>query len=552
MASKSPDMFCGTCSRRSKSTKAIKYCTDCEDAMCLECLDVHGSIKSCASHHVIDVNVIDGNPFIVNKSCDVHPDMVLELFCSDHDALCCRSCMASDHRSCDKLLPIEVAAKGVKSSTMFEDINTDVRFLKTAVNELADKKRKGMVRLNNSKDIAQQKVKTLTGQLQKRIQEMKAALMSEIDKMYTNLSKESSDDLEKICDRQKEIQNISEQFESITKHGSESQIFMFINSIKKELNCQANDFQVLLSSQKDISISFKESDLLSVVKSFGFIEVKKSSLDIKYQPFNVQQAQNLQQQRKMPIQFKLDVKFQAAGAIIAGIGVTKDNRLFLCNYTGSDLYVMSDKGQQLATIQMDGYQWGIVMEEDTNSAWVTLPDIQSVQAVDVVTMKKKGQLIKSPGRCLGIALIDDQIAVGSYGKIYIMSKTGEIKKTLDVGGSEVHSISVGQTHQLYYAQANIEKSTPKSVGLDGTVTSFSAENLNGLIGVEHDRIGNAYLLEYHVANLKLFSFEDKSIKTILTKKDGLNYPYGFASSKDSSKLFISNYCTKEILTFLRA
>ncbi|XP_071177578.1 tripartite motif-containing protein 42-like [Mytilus edulis] len=200
MASKSPNMFCGTCSRRSKSTKAIKYCTDCEDALCSECLDVHGTIKACASHHVIDVNVIDGNPVIVNKLCDAHPGMVLEYFCSDHDTLCCRSCMASDHRSCDKLLPIEVAAKGVKRSTMYEEINNDVRILNTAVNELEDKKRKSMLSLNDSKEIVQQEVTNLKKQLQKRIQELEADLMSVIDKMHTNLSKESGDDLEKICD----------------------------------------------------------------------------------------------------------------------------------------------------------------------------------------------------------------------------------------------------------------------------------------------------------------------------------------------------------------
>ncbi|CAG2225327.1 unnamed protein product [Mytilus edulis] len=433
--------------------------------------------------------------------------------------------MASDHRSCDKLLPIEVAAKGVKRSTMYEEINTDVRILNTAVNELEDKKRKGMLSLNDSKEIVQQEVKNLKKQLQKRIQEMEAALMSEIDKMHTNLSKESSDDLEKICDQRKRYK-------------------IFPNT---ELKGQAKDFQQLLSCQKDVSLSLKESDLLSVIKSFGSIEIKKSSFDIKYQPFNVQQAQNLQQQRKMPTQFKLDVKFQAAGAIIAGIGVTKDNRLFLCNQTDSNLYVMSDKGQQLATIQMDGKQWGIVMEEETNSAWITLPDIQSVQAVDVVTMKKKGQLIKSPGRCYGIALIDDQIAVGSFGKIYIMSKTNELKKTLDVkNGNMIYSISVGNKQQLYYAQL-LEL---KSVGLDGTITSVSAEYTSSVIDVKTDRIGNAYILEYQTANFKLFSFEDKSVKSILTKNDGLNAPYGFAFSKDSSKLFISNYNSKEILVFL--
>ncbi|XP_071179108.1 uncharacterized protein [Mytilus edulis] len=345
------------------------------------------------------------------------------------------------------------------------------------------------------------------------------------------------------------MQNISEQFKSVTTHGSESQIFMFIHNMKNELNCQANDFEDLLLSQKGVSLSFIESDSLSFIKSFGSVEMKEASFDIKYKPFKGQQAQNLQQKRKIPTQFKLDVKFKAAGAIIAGIGVTKDNRLFLCNTASSNLYVMSDKGQQLATIQMDGPQWGIAMEEEANSAWVTLLDKHSVQAVDVVTMRKKGQLIKSPGRCHGIALIDDQIAVGSYGRIYIMCKTGEIKKTLDVGGSEVHSISVGQKNQLYYAQGNIGKSTLKSVGLDGLVTSISAENVNYLIGVKLDRIGNAYLLECAAAHFKIYSFEDKSIKTFLTKNEGLNNPYGFAFSNDFSKLCISNCNTKEILVF---
>ncbi|XP_076108166.1 uncharacterized protein LOC143076332 [Mytilus galloprovincialis] len=549
MASKSPNMFCGTCSRRSESTKAIKYCTDCEDALCSECLDVHGSIKSCASHHVIDVNVIDGNPVVVNKSCDVHPNMLLEYFCCDHDTLCCQSCMANDHRSCEKLLPIEVAAKGVKRSTMYEEINTDVHILNTAVNELEDKKRKGMISLNDSKENVQQEVKTLEKQLKKRIQEMEAAIMSEIDKIHTNLSKQSSDDLEKICDRRTKIQNISEQFESVTKYGSESQIFMLLHNIKAELKGQAKDFQQLLSCQKDVSLSLKESDLLSVIKSFGSIEIKKSSFDIKYQPFNVQQAQALQQQRKMPTQFKLDVKFKAAGALIAGIGVTKDNRLFLCNYTGSNLYVMSDKGQQLATIQMDGIQWGIAMEEEKNLAWITLPTINSIQPVDIVTMKK-GKTIKSPGRCHGITLIDDQIAVGSSGKIYIVSKTGDLKRTLDVGGSLVHSLSIGPKTQLYYAQANVVKSKLNCVKLDGTIVSMSSDDTSRVMAVKTDSSNNAYLMEYGPAKFKLFSFEDKSIKTILTKSEEFKCPYGFEFSNDFSKLFISNFTTKEILVFL--
>ncbi|CAC5360177.1 unnamed protein product [Mytilus coruscus] len=546
MSSKSPNMYCGTCSRRSRSNKAVKYCTDCEDGLCADCEDFHGSIKTFDTHHLIDINVIEGKPIVVNKSCKVHPDMVLEYFCSDHDTMCCRSCMASAHRSCDKLLPIEVSAKGVKSSTMYEDIFKDVTSLNSAINELEDKRKKVIVSLKDIKMVVQQDVKNFKARLQKRIEEIEAALMSEIDTIHTELSNEANDNLEKICDRRRKIQNISEQIKSVSTYGSESQIFMLINNIKEELNCHANAFQELLSSQKDVSLSLKESDLLSVIKSFGTVEIKETSLDVKYKPFKIQQAQFLQQQIKRPSNFQLDVKFKVPGSKLAGIGVTKDNRIFLCNRSSSTLFVMSDKGKQLATVQMDGEQWGIAMEEDNNTAWVTLPYEQSVQTVDIVTLKK-GRLITVPCICYGIAIIDDQIAVGGDGKIYIISKNGDLKKTLDVGESQVHSLSVGQTHQLYYAKANVPTSELNSIGLDGTVTSISAKDTYMVIDVKSDTIGNVYFLEYQASNLKLFSFEDKSIKTILTTKDGLKTPYGFAFSKDWSKLFVSNYSAGEIL-----
>ncbi|CAG2210974.1 unnamed protein product [Mytilus edulis] len=324
---------------------------------------------------------------------------------------------------------------------------------------------------------------------------------------------------------------------------------MLINNTKEELNCSANDFQKLLSSQKDVSLSFKESNLLAVLKLFGSVEIKEASIDIKYKPLKIQQAQSIQQQGKRPTQFQLDVKFTVPGANIVGICVTKDNRLFMCNNAGSSLFVMSDKGKPLATIQMKGRQWGIALEEDSNTAWVTLPDTQHVQTIDIVTMKK-GRLIKVPHACYGIAIIDDQLAVGGDGKIYIISKSGDLQKTLDVENYSVHSISVGHKQNLYYAQADIGISKLKYIGLDGTVAIVSAEDTRSVIGVQSDRMGNVYFLEYQASSMKLFSIKDKSLKTILTTQDGLHKPYGFAFSRDLSKLFVSNYSAGELLVFL--
>ncbi|CAG2210979.1 unnamed protein product [Mytilus edulis] len=210
-----------------------------------------------------------------------------------------------------------------------------------------------------------------------------------------------------------------------------------------------------------------------------------------------------------------------------------------------------------ATIGYSSNGWetvGIAMEEEKNTAWVTLPQMQSVQALDMLLMKK-GRLIKVPSYdshlyVYGIAIIDEQIAVGGFGKICIISKTGDLKKTLEVGKSLVYAISVGHTHQLYYAQADAGKSILKSVTLDGTIAIICAEGIENMIDFKSDNMGNVYILESTSSNLKLFSFENKSLETILTSKDGLKGPYGFAFSKDFSKLFISNCTAGEIFVFL--
>ncbi|VDI04371.1 Hypothetical predicted protein [Mytilus galloprovincialis] len=112
--------------------------------------------------------------------------MVLEYFCTDHDTMCCRSCMASAHRSCEKLLPIEVSAKRVKSSAMYEEIAKDVTTLYSAINELQDTQRQGMTNLKDSKMAIKEDVKA---KLEKLIQEIEAALMSEIDSIQTSQTK---------------------------------------------------------------------------------------------------------------------------------------------------------------------------------------------------------------------------------------------------------------------------------------------------------------------------------------------------------------------------
>ncbi|CAG2254169.1 unnamed protein product [Mytilus edulis] len=68
--------------------------------------------------------------------------MPLDFFCSDHDSLLCQPCIANTHHICGKILPIDVAAKGIKSSVMFDDISKYIAALRKFAKELVQDREK--------------------------------------------------------------------------------------------------------------------------------------------------------------------------------------------------------------------------------------------------------------------------------------------------------------------------------------------------------------------------------------------------------------------------
>ncbi|CAG2216602.1 unnamed protein product [Mytilus edulis] len=113
---------CESCSDEGISTVAIRFCSDCEESLCKECVEYHKKCKATKSHHLIDLASIAKSKIpTVKKSCEVHEDVSLDFYCTQHDTLCCRVCIPSKHQLCKDVLPLEVASKHIKKSSLFED-----------------------------------------------------------------------------------------------------------------------------------------------------------------------------------------------------------------------------------------------------------------------------------------------------------------------------------------------------------------------------------------------------------------------------------------------
>ncbi|CAG2216614.1 unnamed protein product [Mytilus edulis] len=95
------DSYCDPCSGDEKSLPAIRFCSDCEERLCKDCVEYHKKFKATKSHHLMDLTSIgQTNIPKTKKFCEVHPDIPLDFYCTQHDIVCCRACIPSDHQSC--------------------------------------------------------------------------------------------------------------------------------------------------------------------------------------------------------------------------------------------------------------------------------------------------------------------------------------------------------------------------------------------------------------------------------------------------------------------
>jgi hypothetical protein len=100
------EIICDPCSEKNKRLVAEKYCSDCEEKLCTECAEWHMRCKVFRSHHIIDLYSVGSRiPPSSNKNCEIHTDVQIDYFCSQHDVVCCRACLTDSHRSCETVLP---------------------------------------------------------------------------------------------------------------------------------------------------------------------------------------------------------------------------------------------------------------------------------------------------------------------------------------------------------------------------------------------------------------------------------------------------------------
>ena len=286
---------CDPCNRGDENSPATKWCLDCEDALCIVCVKAHKVSKASMSHHVIDIEAIStlsGEVLTTQEKCSRHPDFIMDFFCNQHHLICCRNCMSEEHRSCDQVMPLEMASSNARTSSLFHDISEGMKDVHVTLKTSVQNRQQNRDRMKIEEKTIVRQISAFKASLIKKLDELENSTILE---MYT-ASRDS------ICQMEREeselkkslalIEKHLQQLDFLTNNGSNQHVFLLLHRLIPIFSNEENNLEKILDNLSDVRLVYDQPEtLLSEIKHFGTIRLQKGPCTIQFKHFKHMEAQ---------------------------------------------------------------------------------------------------------------------------------------------------------------------------------------------------------------------------------------------------------------------
>ncbi|CAC5415311.1 Ubiquitin carboxyl-terminal hydrolase 4,Ubiquitin carboxyl-terminal hydrolase 15 [Mytilus coruscus] len=277
--------YCEPCFRGNKESVTFSWCCDCEETLCTVCDETHRINKVSMSHTAVAIEKISSTTPITVSSyvlCEIHPEISLEFYCSEHCLLCCRTCIQTVHRTCD-IVSIEDVSKTAKQSALFEKVFIDVKELFHTTKQLKERHSKNLDGINQQEMEITNKIKQLKVVFDNHFEKLESKLKNEmklrkqravscvnrnentVDKLFMTLEKHNAN------------------LKFVSDHGSNKHAFILANVLKPEIERKETELNELIALERKMDIELKTNVgalyLENAIKSLGTIEISETSIE---------------------------------------------------------------------------------------------------------------------------------------------------------------------------------------------------------------------------------------------------------------------------------
>lgn len=263
------EIYCHPCKKKNKDSVAELFCKTCRQYQCEKCSKGHDIYDFMSGHDIVpaeEANAI--KPRLDLKGMDMCKDhnKRFEVFCSDHDMLCCNTCVHVSHGSCSNMHDIA----GITEQTDTSDVELEVVKLQESANNL-------IAVLEETKRSTPDKPHSLLDY----IDEIKATVINKLDylKMITSEQfKQEKSILIPVLDKnlltarvvKSELQQKKEILKTAKESGTAKQNFI----VSKITKAHMTQYERALADQKAKSYQILKADL-----DLASIKIDKEPID---------------------------------------------------------------------------------------------------------------------------------------------------------------------------------------------------------------------------------------------------------------------------------
>ncbi|XP_033756498.1 uncharacterized protein LOC117339168 isoform X2 [Pecten maximus] len=574
--------FCAPCQRGQESIPAEVTCTDCDEKLCKRCRIHHERSKASADHRLVSIsgNVGQLCDEKVYEICHKHSGKPLDVYCVDHSAMCCSICVSVSHRQCNNVKPMEDVIK--KTMAKQSPGETEWKELTEETKKMLDEDDLGITTLNA-------KEKEVSAEMTDRIQKAKDELDSLNARFQSDLADKCRTYRQQLSSRRNYVntfninaenshllmsrsdQQLSERHRFFVREQTKHQISGHYRRMDQNTKKEPNKFDITLKLETTIDEIMKMTTAGNVDVTSTLSPVSQNANDRIYSLIGtllstlsattfddststsdlMGSLQHLTVQTT-PVTTAVDVWTGSVSCVhtvntstlggmnkpwLMGGIFTDNNELLITDYINRRLLLFDDNYSYLTEYKVNGKPTDIARGRTADEIFVAVDQKQILRCT-----LQNGQLsvintISSPLNTWGIAVLGDNILVGTPDSVEVMSIDGKVTKSIKKGG--LYTYLAVSTSTVYYRDNN--DVVCRRLDSDAVVYRYRDRGLRDPVGIGLDRDNNVYVFGHMSNNIYLVSPDGSRGRVLLSELSGITRPWCIVVHPTKQEFVVTSY-----------
>lgn len=528
-------IHCGPCEYENVTKLALKWCSDCEEGYCDDCLRPHKASKMSRHHHLVSVSEYQKvDELAIPQICQVH-QKVFEYFCPGHDYVICILCVKSDHNKCPDPLSLQNAAKGTKTSTALSDLELSIDNLLENIKDGIKIQDKNLSNLSDSEQSINIAVKAKHEEMIKYFERLQEKTYIELKSKYGRCQQGMSSSKNIFIKKQTQLQNMKDRIHQMKTCLSDVQAFVGIKIMTENINCEKEVVKSLVTDMSSLVLKFEPNLKLQTstetIHTYGTTTVASLNSCATFVEPKVEQAQlKIKSVEGIQLQLRTRIDLNCTPCEITSCLILPNKQIVILDKTKKCLMIYNVNGSHDRNIPISYEPFDATIIDRHTVAVTFAFGNKTISIVDMNSNRTKRKFTNSVKKwCWGISHNNRKLFVLSFGEgINVLDLSGCIIKNIPLNiASDVYRLICTSTNIIYTHQHGDEGSLC-CLDIDGNPLwnfsdskikhSFSSSNLTS------DEKGNVYVVGDQSDVLITVSKDGKTERVLLNKQDGLKNP----------------------------